>query len=578
MKLEFKITKLLPVIIFVFYLCFFIYKIDQVPVSLFSDEADANYQAFIFNNKNTDYFGNKFPTHFHSFSDWRTSLYIYSVALTQKFIGHTDNAVRIPAAIYGALSVVAFYLISKKFFRDSLFWGLIGSFLYGFTPWLYLYSRSGFEVTQMLALLLFGIYFWVKFVYNKKKLNLFLSVGLFLSTIYSYSTAKLYIFMLAFLIFFIWFKIIIKIPLKIITILVLFSFILCLPFLNDLIKNRASYRFSYINIFSDPTVSHTVDYLRYNDSVIDHGSQIGLKPSITSKIFHNKLSLWSSTFIKNYFSSFSTDFLYLKGDGNLRQGIQTSGNLLLPSFFLIIIGISSIFIQKNHEKRKILLFFLFCLILAPIPFSLTRDSLFPHSTRLILMLPFLTIFSLIGFKIIIQMYNSKILILSILSLYLIFLSIFLHQYFYHYPNCSAREWHYGMKEVIVKSISNNYSKIYFINSYEPFLPFFLNYSKYLPSNPNLSPAENIIWDNNDFFTGMSTENKYYFGNIEWSIIFKNDIKQYLFVVPQKDMSRLESALNNHNQNTQTKIKSVLKYQTEKKYTEQEIIYLITFIQ
>lgn len=306
-----------------------------------------------------------------------------------------------------------------------------------------------------------------------------------------------------------------------------------------------------------------------------YGQQIGLKPMLVSKIFHNKPVQWGETFIKNYFSAFSTEFLFLKGDGNLRQGIQSSGNLLFPDLLLIIVGISLVFIKKL-PNRKFYLLFLISLASAPIPFALTRDSAFPHATRLILMLPFLSLFSISGLKLIFENTKSKILITSIIFLYILCFSRFIHQYYFHYPNISARNWHFGMKEAVIKAVDNDYKKTYFINSYEPFMPFFLNYSQYLPSDKNLSPAEAIIWDNNEFFTGMQAENKYYIGNIEWSVLFENVPKETLFVVPEKEMIRIKNSLDDYNKNNSNNIVFNQIDKVEKKYTEQEELYLIVF--
>lgn len=567
-------TKYILILILLFSFFLYFYKNTIVPPSLFSDEADANYQAFVFNNRGTDYFGNKFPIHFHSFSDWRTSFYIYSIAFVQRFIGHIDLAAKLPAVIFGTLTIFVFFLILKNLFKKPI-WALIGSFLFSITPWLFHYSRVGFEATGMLLFLLSGFYFWIKFIKFKKDKFVILSSIFFVLTIYFYSTAKLFLFFIGITILILWFKTIIKISLKTKIILILFVLTIISPFLVDTLRGRSGYRFSYINIFSDPTVSKTVDYLRQEDSVMVFGQQIGLKPMLISKINHNKITQWSEMFIKNYFSAFSTDFLFLKGDGNLRQGIQTAGNLLFPDLFLIIIGISSIFIKKS-PNRKFYFFFLISLICAPIPFALTRDSSFPHATRLILMLPFLTLFSIFGLKQIFEMTKSKLIISLILFLYLLCFGRFIHQYYFHYPNISARNWHFGMKEIVIKAINSNYPKIYFINSYEPFMPFFLNYSEYLPSNRNITPAAALIWDNNQFFTGMQTENKYYFGNIEWSILFNNLSPNTLFVIPEKELIKVKNSLDDYNKNHTTKINLDQIDKITKKYTEQEELYLITF--
>ena len=352
-----------------------------------------------------------------------------------------------------------------------------------------------------------------------------------------------------------------------------------LPFLVDTVRQRSGYRFSYINIFSDPTVSKSIDYSRQQDSFYKFGDQLGLKPTLESKIFHNKIQQWSDMFIKNYFSSFSTEFLFLKGDGNLRQGFQTQGYLLYPDLFFILIGFSLILKKKLDNNQKIIIFFAICLVCAPIPFSLTRDSVFPHGTRLILMLPFLTFFSLLGIRYLSSFLKLKLLIGIILAIYGLCFINFNHQYFYHYPQISAREWHVGMKKVVQQSIhdKNKYGKIFYSNSYEPFMPFFLNYSEYLPSNNSCAPAQAIKWDNNEYFTGMQAENKFYLGNIEWSILFtKNPESNTLFVVPQKDMIRIKDELDQYNKSHSKQLHMNQINKFDKYYTEQEIFYFLTF--
>lgn len=368
-------------------------------------------------------------------------------------------------------------------------------------------------------------------------------------------------------------------PNKIKILVILLAFLISLPFLVDTVRQRSGYRFSYINIFSDPTVPKTIDYFRQQDSAYKFGDVIGLKPTLTSKIFHNKIQQWSDMFIKNYFSSFSSEFLFLRGDGNLRHGFQTYGYLLYPDILFILLGFSVVIKRKPDNNQKIIILFATCLVCAPIPFALTRDSVFPHGTRLILMLPFLTFFSLIGIKYLYSIFKSKLLIGAILSIYSLSFINFAHQYFYHYPMISAREWHYGIKKVVQQSIldKDKYGKIFYSNSYEPFMPFFLNYSEYLPSDNNCSPAKAIKWDNNEYFTGMQAENKFYLGNIEWSVMFtKNPTPNTLYVVPQKDMIKIKNSLNEYNKSHPKQIHMNQINKFEKRYTEQEVFYFLTF--
>ena len=375
--------------------------------------------------------------------------------------------------------------------------------------------------------------------------------------------------------FIIWFKTIIKIPIKTKFIAIFLIILISLPIIIDTLKGHSGYRFSYINIFTEPTTSKTVDYLRFEDSIMVSGQQLGLKPMLISKIYHNKISQISEKFIRNYFSAYSTDFLFLKGDSNLRQGIQTAGNLLFLDFFFIIIGISSVFVKKS-PNHKFYLFFLISLICAPIPFSITRDSPFPHATRLILMLPFLSLFSLLGLKQVYKITKSKIIIALTVFLYVVCFSRFIHQYYFHYPNASARDWHFAMKEAVVKAIESDYQKKYFINSPESFLPFFLNYSEYLPSDKNINPNDSFISHKDSFFNGIQTENNYYLGHIDWSLLFKNLPSSSLFVVSGKDLIQIKSSLDDHNRINLNKISFHQIDKLVKKYTEQEEFYFITF--
>jgi len=139
------------------------YHLETLPPSLFSDEADAGYQALIFNQNQTDYYGNKFPTHFHSFADWRTSLYIYSVSFFQKLSSNPELAVRLPSVFFSVASVYLFYLITNS---------PLAALLLAISPWSIHYGRSGFEVSGMLAAFLAGLYFWKKYTPRNNRLKI----------------------------------------------------------------------------------------------------------------------------------------------------------------------------------------------------------------------------------------------------------------------------------------------------------------------------------------------------------------------------------------------------------------------
>lgn len=580
MKLLSKILLVLGI-----FLSFFLRfsNLSSHPPALFSDEVDAGYQAYVFNQCHSDYHGNPYPTHFHSFADWRTPFYLYSIALSQKILGDTDFSIRFPAALFGSLVPLALaYLIYSLTARP--FVALSTLFISAINPWLFHYSRAGWEVTGMLLSVTLGLILWLKYFSTKKLINLILSIIFFASSFYFYATAKLFIILLAPCLLVIWRKEIIKLSRRNLIIALFSVLVISSPLVVDTLRGRAGFRFSYINIFQLNLYQPLVDSLRYQDSLISSTDQIGVKPSVTSIFFHNKYSLLISKFTNNYLSAFSTNYLFLTGDGHLRQGFGQRGNLLLPDFFLIglgLIGVAVDLIKKKSPRLNQFHFLMLCiLLLSPIPFSFTGDSPYPQSTRLIIMTIPLIYLITIGIS-----FLFSIIKLPILKRFLVFFLIFVYSicfldftYYYNhqYPLISAKSWHVGVKETVLESLKyqNKFTQIYYSNSYESFLPFFYWYTRYLPpKSPNgtCSSAANTVWANTNFFTGMQINHRYYFGSLEWSQLLSSPellTNQQLFAISQSDLDKI-----NH---IQPPPQVDILWQTNKKYTEQEKLYLVTF--
>lgn len=497
-----KNIKLLVIIIFAF--CLRLWNLDKNPPSLFADEVDIAYQVKVFKATGGDYFGHKLPVHFQSFSDWRTPLQIYSSVIISFFTSNDIYIVRLPSVIYSTLSVYLIYLITGSLYTP---------FLLAISPWSIHYGRTGFEVSGMISCLLASIYF-----FQKKKYYLF-CIFLCLCP-YFYSTAKLFIPIILIILLSIYHLDIFQIQKKKLITLAIFSFVLLLPMGIDTLKGHAGFRFSYISIFSLPHREQVTDTLRYQDIVLSHPDETGVQTPFYSKVIHNKSQLVINKFIENYFSSFSTDFFFIHGDSNVRQGFGNHGLLYIIDFFTIFIGI---FIYHKNPT-KIGKFFLLMLILAPIPFALTMDSFGPHATRLILMLPSLIYFAATG----LQKYKFLV------PIYLLLLISFWHYYTIHYPQESASTWHYNMSNAVINTKKYKYNQIYFSNKYEPFLPFFLNYEPYL------KPI-NLIDSNNGYFSGKNLDDQFFFGNINWQQV--NSIPQNsLIVVPEIEKSQVPPTL------------------------------------
>src|SRR3989338_4459229 len=91
-----------------------IFKLGEVPVSLSWDEAAIGYNAYSIVQTGKDEYGTAWPLLFKSFNDYKLPGYVYSTALSIKLLGLSDFAVRLPSALFGTLTILAFYFLLRS--------------------------------------------------------------------------------------------------------------------------------------------------------------------------------------------------------------------------------------------------------------------------------------------------------------------------------------------------------------------------------------------------------------------------------------------------------------------------------
>jgi len=492
-----------------------LYKLDKFPPSLFGDEVDVGYQAYSILKTGKDYLGQKWPISFHSIADWRTPLFLYADVPFVAFFGLNEWGVRLPAALFGILTIPAIYFLAKFFFKDEKI-GLLSALCLVLSMWHLQYSRAAFEVTQMLFFLIVGLCFF--FLGLEKEKFLSLSAVFLALAPYSYSTAKFFLPILLVFLTIIFFRKLKKISRKSISISIFLLFILLLPMGYDIFFGKAADRFSILSVFSDPTVIPQVGFDRQTDLFVETNGQfaVGTSPSFLSRVFHNKFLSWSTALIRNYFRVFSTEFLFTNGDINYRHSVQGGlGEFYWLDAVFVIIGFYYLFFKhKNAETKKFLLCWLF---FSPIPSVLTRDG-GNHATRLILILPPLLILIALGINCFLQLMTKKhlgkIIIAVVFLGYLGQFFIYLHRYYIHYPLDSEEWWHCGYKEIAsyIKENENEYDYIVISDQDQPpliFLLFWLKIDPKIPQNNKLQWTE--ISD------AVSADNipqtKYYIGHV-----------------------------------------------------------------
>ncbi len=508
-------------LIFIIILASFLrlYKLDTVPVSMFGDEMDVGYQAYSILKTGKDYYGNFMPLHIQSIAEWRTPVYIYSVVPTVAIFGITPLGVRLPAAIFGILGVIGFYFLIRKIRLTYL--GInsssletVASFLLAISPWHIQYSRAGFEATQMLFFLIAGIFFFFESL--KKNSNFLLVSAAFFGLMpWVYSTAKLFTPMLVIFLILIFSRNLSKLNKRNLAGSILVFALFIVPLVFTILFGGGAQRFSYISVFSDPTIKHEVGVARDID---------GWGNNVFSRAFHNKFTFWGEAVIDNFLNSFSNNFLFVGGDINLRHSIKGMGMFYKVEFIALILGISFFFLKNVDTKIRI--FFAFWIIAGAIPSAITREG-GGHATRLIIILP--PLLFLISYGINFLTNKRFLLYFYFFVLGMLFIN-YQHLFWIHNPTYSERWWHYGWKESVsfIKQVEDKYSKVVITTADEPPLVFFLASYEYPPSRWHeefLNQKEIVL------------KNKFYFQRLDGDVYSWGKVleKNTLYLASEKEV-------------------------------------------
>ena len=494
-----------------------LWKLDVVPVSLFGDELDVGYHAYSVLKTGRDYSGNFLPLHFQSLAEWRTPLYLYSAVPTVAMFGISPWGVRLPAAMFGILGVWLLYLLVKLMTGNEKL-ATLASFLLTISPWHIQYSRAGFEVTQMLALYLAGLYFFFRGLKTGKYL-VFSAICLAF-TPWVYSTAKLFLPLTLVTLFLIWRKDLFKVSKKCLLWACAAFAVVVLPITYSTIFGGGAARFNYISVFSDPTMVPEIGFARLRDAKMrTPEAQIGIQPTVLDRAFHNKIT-WPFSFVfRNYLEPYSAKFLFIEGDLNPRHSPSGMGQMYKFEFFFLLLGVASLIYSKLDKKVKIFL----CVwtLSASLPAALTRDG-GHHATRLFFLLPPLIFLTSLGIYQAHEWLNKrwqKLFLVSLGGVILLSFVFYQHLFWVHYPWDSERWWHAGYEDAIKTAVSESgkYDRVIISMAGEPAYIFFLGWSQFDPKvfHQNYQYREDGKWlpvETIPNFGQISKLDKYYFGS------------------------------------------------------------------
>ncbi len=254
---------------------------------------------------------------------------------------------KLPYALVSTLLAVLLYLITSKLLgrREAFFVGIVAAL----NPWSIFTGRTAYDAP--LAIFFYLLAF-LMLLYAKNWKILLVFIPLFFG-FYSYIATKVIFIPFTLLIvsfsWLIWNK---KKFSKQYLVLLLLCLALFIFFLTSLKFNSTKERLSEISTPNDPKYAKTVDTER----------QLSMKSPLRD-VFSNKVVVFGKDSIDKYLKVFSTEFLFLKGEGTSTLSLGNHGYFYYLDFIFIIVGFCVLF----KRNRPIWFFISGLILIAPLP-------------------------------------------------------------------------------------------------------------------------------------------------------------------------------------------------------------------
>lgn len=487
------------------------YNLPQVPPGINRDEASIGYSAYSLLKTGKDEYGKFMPLSFQSFGDWKLPFYIYTTVPFVYFLGLGELAVRFPSALFGVATVgLTFFLVKALFKNNSL--ALLAMFLVAISPWHLHLSRVESESNAAVFLVTCAVLLFLQSL--KGKIWLIIpSFVLFSLTYFTYAGNYIFTTLLILGLFFIY-RTQIKKDKVLLTGLALFIFLSGFIWYQTTFANRT--KLSGISIFGDPAVVYAKIEIPRN--------QYKDPQSLTARIFHNRVIFGTERFLQNYLSSFSPNFLFIKGGGNKAHNIENFGNMYIVEAPFLLLGLVYLLFFKKGRERSFVLWWFFISAVAP---SITKDA--PHSNRMFAIFPILPLVTASGLWWVlskIKILRMRFIIAGIIAiLFLVNISIYLNRYYVYFPRNEAQNWGIGYKELsnLLAQPQLLGKKVIMSNPEQSPYIYFLFYQKY---NPSLYQKIALRYPpTEDGFYHVKSFGRYEFRPINWKkdITIQNSI-------------------------------------------------------
>jgi 4-amino-4-deoxy-L-arabinose transferase-like glycosyltransferase len=415
------------------------------PPGFFADEASFGVNAWLVLTTGKDEHGQFLPILFESFGEYKLPVFAYAEMPFMVILGRTELAVRLTAAVIGALTIVTTYLLGKELFRRELP-ALSSAVLLAILPWHIHYSRTGMEIITCPLFVTAGLYLFFRALrQGSSMLPAAVVLGL---SFYAYRAA--------------W------------VVLPPVVLVLCLLYYKELLRDRRDVLFSagLLLLILLPLLRHLLS---------DNGDRSSQAWIFNLETEQSTLSL----FWEFYKSYFSFDFLFRLGDNGPITRHYLPGHGVLYWFLLplVLAGVARALLAA--ERRYVVLPAL--LLFFPLSGALSDTS--PISSRAILGTVTFALLAGLGLGTLVDLtarLRPRATLLAVTVTLVVFATLgamsfasYTSAYFNDYPRLSAGYWGWqdGPQEIISRflAVQDEYDALYMdgmFNAPHIFFPFY----------------------------------------------------------------------------------------------------------
>src|SRR3989344_10738 len=419
-------------------------NLSAIPAGFQMDEASKGYSAYSLLKTARDDNNIFFPFNIDIFGDNSPAGYHYSAIIPVAIFGLSEFAVRFPGAIFGSLTIFAFYFLTYSIFKEKKL-GLLSALLLATSPWHINMSRASSEslVALFFIVLGFALIFWS--LKTQKVVHVFFATIALSLSFFFYQTPRLFVPVL----FFVLLIFILKTwKLKIDkdyknSLIISFIFLISLVFTLFFIIPGGNRRFTQVNIFSAAETKLVLDEQIKNEGVV------GTSP-IISRVYDNKIVGFTQTYVSNYLNHFSFDYLFVKGLPPWYQ-IPSIGVFYLVSLPFFLLGLVLLLTNKNNLYKIPIIW----LAIGPTAAAISTEA--NNLQRSLVMYPIFEIFTAFGLIYLFSKIKNSKIWLAVIVLFALNFIYFYHQYYTLSRVFQPWYRNNGFKEMI-QAISKDYEK------------------------------------------------------------------------------------------------------------------------